>query len=37
MDTPGHPNFMGELVASMRVCDAVILVVDVIEGVMLMT
>lgn len=37
MDTPGHPNFVAELVAAMRVADGVVLVVDVIEGVMIMT
>lgn len=37
MDTPGHPNFLGELVAGLRVCDGVLLVVDAVEGVMLMT
>jgi U5 small nuclear ribonucleoprotein component len=37
IDTPGHPNFLGELVAGMRMADAVILVIDAIEGVMLMT
>lgn len=37
LDTPGHPNFLGEVVASMRVSDGVLLVVDAIEGVMLMT
>ena len=37
MDAPGHPNFLGETVAGMRACDGVLLVVDAIEGVMLMT
>jgi U5 small nuclear ribonucleoprotein component len=37
VDTPGHPNFLGELVAGLRLCDGVLLVVDAIEGVMLMT
>ena len=37
VDTPGHPNFLGEVVAGLRVCDGVVLVVDAIEGVMLMT
>lgn len=37
VDTPGHPNFLGEVVAGLRLCDGVLLVVDAIEGVMLMT
>lgn len=37
MDTPGHPNFLGEVVAGLRLCDGVMLVIDAIEGVMLMT
>lgn len=37
VDAPGHPNFMGEMVAGLRVCDGVLLVVDAVEGVMLMT
>ena len=37
LDTPGHPNFIAELVAALQVSDGVVLVVDVIEGVMLMT
>lgn len=37
MDTPGHPNFVGEFVGALRVSDGVVLVVDAIEGVMLMT
>ena len=37
LDTPGHPNFIAELVAALRVSDGVVLIVDVIEGVMLMT
>ena len=35
VDTPGHPNLVGELVAALRVSDGVALVVDVIEGVMM--
>lgn len=30
IDTPGHPNFLGEIVAGLRICDGVILVVDAI-------
>jgi U5 small nuclear ribonucleoprotein component len=37
IDTPGHPNFIGEFCCALRVSDAVLLVVDVIEGLMLMT
>jgi|JI61114C2RNA_FD_contig_41_1380384_length_2906_multi_4_in_0_out_0_5 U5 small nuclear ribonucleoprotein component len=37
VDTPGHPNFSGELSCALRVCDGVVLVVDAIEGVMMMT
>lgn len=37
IDTPGHPNFIGEVVAGLRISDGVVLVVDVIEGVMMMT
>jgi 116 kDa U5 small nuclear ribonucleoprotein component len=37
VDTPGHPNFAGELVAGTALVDGVILVVDVAEGVMMQT
>lgn len=37
IDTPGHPNFLAEVVAGLRISDGVILVVDVIEGSMMMT
>ena len=37
VDTPGHPNFLAETVAAMRATDGVCLVVDAVEGVMLMT
>ena len=37
VDTPGHPNFLGEVVAGLRLCDGVLLVVDAIEGGMLIT
>jgi U5 small nuclear ribonucleoprotein component len=37
IDTPGHPNFLGEFVAAMRLADSVLLVIDATEGVMLMT
>ncbi len=37
IDTPGHPNFIGEAVAGLRLADGVILVIDATEGVMLMT
>ena len=34
MDTPGHVNFSDEVTASYRLSDAVLLVVDAVEGVM---
>lgn len=37
IDTPGHPNFHGELVAGLRMADGVLLVVDAIEGLMMGT
>lgn len=37
MDAPGHVNFSDEAVASMRVADGVVLVVDVLEGPMVQT
>ncbi|KAK9862918.1 hypothetical protein WJX84_004503, partial [Apatococcus fuscideae] len=37
IDTPGHINFNDEVSAAMRMCDGVLLVVDVVEGVMVST
>lgn len=37
MDTPGHVNFSDEVTASLQLADAVVVVVDVVEGVMLGT
>ncbi|KAJ2359477.1 hypothetical protein GGF43_000096 [Coemansia sp. RSA 2618] len=34
LDTPGHANFIDEVVASMRLADGVVVVVDAVEGVM---
>ncbi|KAJ2160762.1 hypothetical protein GGF46_002008 [Coemansia sp. RSA 552] len=34
LDTPGHTNFIDEVVASMRLADGLVLVVDAVEGVM---
>lgn len=36
-DTPGHPNFVDEVVAGMRLADGVVLVVDLVEGPLLST
>ena len=33
LDTPGHPNFVDEVAAAMRLSDAAVLVLDVVEGV----
>jgi U5 small nuclear ribonucleoprotein component len=37
MDTPGHPNFSDEVTAALRICDGMILVVDLVEGVTVYT
>lgn len=37
IDTPGHVNFVDEVAASLRLVDAVCLVVDVVEGVQVNT
>ncbi|VDN96576.1 unnamed protein product [Rodentolepis nana] len=36
-DTPGHVNFSDEVTAAFRLCDAVIIFVDVLEGVLMNT
>ncbi|CAO3634329.1 unnamed protein product [Mucor fragilis] len=37
LDTPGHTNFIDEVVAATRLADGVVIVVDVVEGVMVNT
>ncbi|RCH97505.1 U5 small nuclear ribonucleoprotein component [Rhizopus stolonifer] len=37
LDTPGHANFIDEVVAATRLVDGVVIVVDVVEGVMVNT
>ncbi|KAK6424327.1 hypothetical protein LTR95_016393, partial [Oleoguttula sp. CCFEE 5521] len=37
IDTPGHVNFADEVAASMRLVDGVVVVVDVVEGVQVLT
>jgi U5 small nuclear ribonucleoprotein component len=32
-DTPGHPNFNDEITAAFRLCDGIILCVDIVEGI----
>lgn len=32
VDTPGHPNFVDEVSAAVRICDGAIFIVDVVEG-----
>lgn len=36
-DTPGHVNFLDEVSCALRASDAILLVVDAIEGVMMTT
>ena len=37
LDCPGHSTFIDEVCTSLSICDGVLLVVDAVEGVMLMT
>ncbi|KAI8975759.1 P-loop containing nucleoside triphosphate hydrolase protein [Mycotypha africana] len=37
LDTPGHTNFIDEVVAATRLADGVVIIVDVVEGVMVNT
>ena len=37
MDTPGHPNFCDEISASFAICDGVVIVVDIVEGIQMHT
>ncbi|KAJ2795400.1 hypothetical protein H4R21_005126, partial [Coemansia helicoidea] len=37
LDTPGHVNFVDEVIAAMRMADGLVLVVDAVEGVMAST
>ena len=37
IDTPGHSNFIDEIQSAFRLCDGVLLVVDVVEGVVTQT
>jgi len=36
-DTPGHVNFMDEVCCALRASDAMLLTIDVVEGVMMTT
>jgi elongation factor G len=37
LDTPGYPDFVGEMIGALRVCDGALVVVDAVAGVQVQT